>query len=1035
MRPGNPKVEDIEGFAALLKRAGVDFGAEDVADALWLAGHMGEMVETTTEAASQPTKGTGSRVREEVIENEDDEAETLPLSLPSPAASGQTAGTAASESGIPIKAPAAPALRIRLDLARALRPLRRKVPSPERLEFDEEATVEQIADQQIWSPVLKPAPERWLDLALVVEDMASLPLWEETIAELQTVVERQGAFRRVTTWRLGIDDAGNAELFANWRQPTGQRPPLRSQRLWDATGRRLILLLSDCTSAAWRYGSILRWLKTCNEQAPTAVIQLFPEDLWGQTGLGQGRSVWLRALEPGTVTAKLKWQYRRQMLQQLLALADQKPTDTVTIPVVTLAAEPMKQWAKVVAGGGESRAIGVQFDLDQLAGSGSQEDAPAQDGNVSAEVRVQQFRATASLMAQQLAGLMAAAPVSPPIVNLIRQTLLPQAEPVHVAEVFMGGLMAVQPQPEADEENAALPQYDFAPGVRQQLAQGVAKSATESVLDAVSRYIADRLGLSTKNFEALLRLDFRGDAEAQDLVIPFAEIAVETLERMGGEYAAIAAQVTTGTKVQPPPAPPEPGDLFPLLQTFKFREATLTFAPQPSESLLETPEVALEAYGFTTREAQIWRLRQQGLGAGEIAARMSITVSTVRRHLGNIQRKRQFVDTVVSLGLRPELIDIEMATITRDESQAGEENFETVLSTLEEHLESQRPRQRFGLVQKDILRRVWDGQSYKEIANATRKNPTTVRKQGIQLWQMLSQALGETVTKTNARQVLTRWSAQDRSAAPAEWVIRRSPRSVWQCVEALGGDVDLAMVMVPQGAVMVGSLETEEGRRSSESPRHQVTLAEPFLMAKYPITQAQWRAVAAMPQVERELDPDPAKYKGDNRPVEQVSWHDAVEFCARLSRQTGRDYRLPSEAEWEYACRAGTTTPFHFGETIAPELANYRATVTFSGGPKGEYREQTTDVGSFPANAFGLYDLHGNVLEWCQDWWHDSYEGAPEDGSAWLTHAEDAEEERVLRGGSWNLNPGYCRSANRFRSAPDDLNDGVGFRVVCGVAR
>jgi len=188
-----------------------------------------------------------------------------------------------------------------------------------------------------------------------------------------------------------------------------------------------------------------------------------------------------------------------------------------------------------------------------------------------------------------------------------------------------------------------------------------------------------------------------------------------------------------------------------------------------------------------------------------------------------------------------------------------------------------------------------------------------------------------------------------------------------------------------------------------------------------------------MPQVERELEPDPSSFKGDDRPVERIFWYDAVEFCARLSQHTGRDYRLPTEAEWEYACRAGTTTPFHFGETITTDLANYRGTITYGAGPKGEYREQTTDVSSFPANAFGLYDMHGNVWEWCQDHWHENYDRAPTDGAAWLSSGES--KYRVLRGGSWYDLPEFCRSAIRIGDAPGVIDGLVGFRVVCGGAR
>ncbi|NJR18881.1 MAG: formylglycine-generating enzyme family protein, partial [Calothrix sp. CSU_2_0] len=249
------------------------------------------------------------------------------------------------------------------------------------------------------------------------------------------------------------------------------------------------------------------------------------------------------------------------------------------------------------------------------------------------------------------------------------------------------------------------------------------------------------------------------------------------------------------------------------------------------------------------------------------------------------------------------------------------------------------------------------------------------------------------------------------------------------------------MVLIKGGTFMMGAPETEEGSRDSERPQHEVTVPT-FFMGKYPVTQAQWKFVASLPQVNRELKPDPSYFKGENRPVEQVSWFEAVEFCDRLTQHTKRPYRLPSEAEWEYACRAGTTTPFHFGETITTDLANYDGTDneeykwsgSYGRGPKGIFRKETTEVGYFGvANAFGLYDMHGNVWEWCADQWHDNYEEAPTDGSAWIDSNSNNNQSRLLRGGSWNSYPPYCRSAYRNGSNPDFVSDRLGFRVVCGV--
>ena len=226
-----------------------------------------------------------------------------------------------------------------------------------------------------------------------------------------------------------------------------------------------------------------------------------------------------------------------------------------------------------------------------------------------------------------------------------------------------------------------------------------------------------------------------------------------------------------------------------------------------------------------------------------------------------------------------------------------------------------------------------------------------------------------------------------------------------------------------------------------EKPQHQVNIPS-FCMGKYPVTQAQWKRVAGLPKINRELKPEPSRFKGNNRPVERVSWYDAGEFCARLSKITGKEYRLPSEAEWEYACRVGTTTPFHFGETITTDLANYRGTDWKYGGellpgnygedPKGEFREQTTDVGIFPANSFGLYDMHGNLWEWCLDDWHENYQGAPTDGSAWVVNNDN--HYQVLRGGSWDGYPVLCRSAFRDYNYPVSAFNDIGLRVVCGVA-
>lgn len=270
--------------------------------------------------------------------------------------------------------------------------------------------------------------------------------------------------------------------------------------------------------------------------------------------------------------------------------------------------------------------------------------------------------------------------------------------------------------------------------------------------------------------------------------------------------------------------------------------------------------------------------------------------------------------------------------------------------------------------------------------------------------------------------------------------------------------VSIPMIEIPAGEFLIGSDVSDPDSHPDERPQHLVRL-QGFSMSQGPITQAQWRAVAMLPPVDRKLDPDPAYFKGDNLPVERVSWHDAIEFCARLSIKTRKPITLPSEAQWEYACRAGTTTAYAFGDTLTNQMANFEGNTT-------------TPVGTYPANPWGLHDMHGNVWEWCLDSYHDSYEGAPTDGRAWVegdrlgkcsagdlgsaipgtvarltasgsprtpapstpvsaSVASVGDRLRVLRGGSWLFYPRDCRSAFRYGLRPDGRVNNIGFRVCC----
>ena len=306
--------------------------------------------------------------------------------------------------------------------------------------------------------------------------------------------------------------------------------------------------------------------------------------------------------------------------------------------------------------------------------------------------------------------------------------------------------------------------------------------------------------------------------------------------------------------------------------------------------------------------------------------------------------------------------------------------------------------------------------------------------------QAFARALAERQAAKEAQEAARKAEEEPRAAPRRAAEAAKAGRPVAERAFAIelpgvSGWPNPQMIAIPPGRFVMGAPESEEGSQDGERPQHEVTIAYPFAMGQHAVTFAQWdAALAAGAKLEK---PGDRGWGRGDRPVINVSWEDAQAYLAWLNDKaglTGRPdaYRLPSEAEWEYACRAktqidGTATPFSFGETISTDQANYDGNFIYGSGKKGEYRQKTLPVGSFPANPFGLHEMHGNVWEWCEDSFHNTYDGAPADGSAWVGKESSY---RVYRGGSWDNDPADRRSANRSRDTPTYRNSDVGFRVA-----
>ncbi|WP_434221639.1 SAV_2336 N-terminal domain-related protein [Limnospira platensis CENA597] len=560
--------------------------AKDIADIFWLASHIDQYSESVTppeetsasssaepssdsSSSSQPPREPGTQTptpedsattpHENLPENQPPapvspatpqppQAEIVPKPEPSQ--------TAAGGGGLPIRLADAPSLREPLTLARALKPLMRRVSGGRDWVIDEVATSEQIASQGIWLPVLRPRLEPWLDLDLVIEDCLSMLLWRHTLRDLEKLLKNYGIFRDVRVWSLLTDNPEAVKIRRGIGATAKHQAPRSPKELIDPTGRRLVIVVSDCVSKVWREGKMTPILDLWAKRGSMAILQMLPEWMWKRSGLGWEALVRLQGLNPGDWNQNLK-------VDEFPLWWDEEVThQVVKVPIFTLEPESVGSWARLVAGKGNVWAAGYLFKYVEHQ---RRRKRPNSGGELTAEKRVNGFRATASRVARKLAGLLAAAPViTLPVVRLIQATLLKESLPVNVAEVFLGGLL--KPISEIDiDTDPELVQYDFMPGVRELLLESVPVDETVRVIDEVSRRVAKNLGFAVEDFGAILRNPQQlGEGDVQENAIAFARVTAQILRSLGGAYVEYAEQLESPSVVEEPqPEEPEPEESQP----------------------------------------------------------------------------------------------------------------------------------------------------------------------------------------------------------------------------------------------------------------------------------------------------------------------------------------------------------------------------------------------------------------------------------------------------------------------------------------
>ena len=813
------------------------------------------------------------------------------------------------------------------EICRKAWPLAKRVPGRIKSELDINATVLQTAEAGgLPMPVLKAPLKRRFELHLMVDRSPSMEFWGELAADAVTLFRWLGVFRDVRVWELetGRSDfpkllCGHGHIVRPWGSAISPGD------------NRLFVVLTDTVGKAWQSGEAFEFLGNLGASHPVHLLHLLPRSLWKRTALETTFLRPLNAPTAGSTNKNLKVEGRLR--------ATKRRRKLFCFPIFNLSAdrEHMDIWASHLAGSGGNAIQGVLFERRPVPPRAVVSGETMKDP----ERLLDYFWSEASQEAKDLAGILAALPLILPVMHLARETFLPKSRYWHLAEVFFSGLLqrSVLGPPNA---SISATWFDFQDGVRERLLAESSVRQTTNVWRTLG-YWLERGHSSLSSFAAFIP-NPQGSVQeiVSDADFYFAEVRGAVLMTWGGEVASLGRELVERAQSRKRDLRREGktpievgGDVedvakFPELQERSFETAQLIWVPGKFEFQI----FLAHAQEDKPRVRELYlQLQEAGYRPWLDEVDLMPGQSWKEEIPKEIARSNLFLACLSQQSIAKQGYvqrEFRLALDRYAEGPAGESSF--IPLKLDDCDIPDLSQEETGIALRDFQSLdYWQPDGFDKLLQAIERRrlqqpdeeeskfppPLQVQQVVVVTIELESFAKGDWEVYEFETATISRESGS--------WVVKRNRRvSQGRLLRVrLSDDVVLEMVAIPGGTFRMGSLENELKRERWEGPQHEVVVPS-FEIGRYPVTQAQWQFVAGLPQVRVELKPNPSRFQGSDRPVENVSWYEAVEFCDRLSALTGQEYRLPSEAEWEYACRAGTKTPFCYGETLSTELANYR---------------------------------------------------------------------------------------------------------------